>query len=95
LKTKFFIKFTAEEFFYQKLQFYLFLGLHKGRPGEAFSPQKTTSSTSKHEILKFLWVIFALLDPDPESGSGYRSTDLIESGSRSETHEVFYSEHEP
>jgi hypothetical protein len=27
----------------------------------------------------FLWVIFALLDPDPDSESG--STDLIESGS--------------
>jgi hypothetical protein len=30
-----------------------------------------------------LWVIFALLDPDPDSeyGSGTGSTDLIESGS--------------
>jgi hypothetical protein len=28
-----------------------------------------------------LWVIFALLDPDPDSASGYGSTDLIESGS--------------
>jgi hypothetical protein len=39
---------------------------------EAFSPQKRKSSTSKHEIYIFsiLWVIFALLDPDPESGSG-------------------------
>jgi hypothetical protein len=27
-----------------------------------------------------LWVIFALLDPDPDSKSGYGSTDLIESG---------------
>jgi len=27
----------------------------------------------------FLWVIFALLDPDSQSGSGYGSTDLIES----------------
>jgi hypothetical protein len=36
--------------------------------GEAFSSQKRTSSTSKHELLKFflMWVIFALLDPDPE-----------------------------
>jgi hypothetical protein len=36
--------------------------------GEAFSPQKRTSSTSKHEnslLFIFLWVIFALLDPDP------------------------------
>jgi hypothetical protein len=30
-----------------------------------------------------LWVIFALLNPDPDSeiGSGYGSTDLLESGS--------------
>ncbi len=37
---------------------------------EAFSFQKRTSSTSKHEISKFfstLWVIFALLDPDSET----------------------------
>jgi hypothetical protein len=53
---------------------------------EAFCHQKRTSSTSKHEISKkvlFLWVIFALLGPVPDldSGSGYGSTDLIESGS--------------
>ncbi len=29
----------------------------------------------------FSWVIFALLDPDPEAGSG--AIDLVESGSRS------------
>ncbi len=37
--------------------------------GEACSPQKRTSSTSKHEISKkfvFLWVVFAA----PGSGSG-------------------------
>ncbi len=28
-----------------------------------------------------LWVIFALLDPDPDSKNGSGSTDLIESGS--------------
>jgi hypothetical protein len=28
-----------------------------------------------------LWVIFALLDPDPDSEYGFGSTDLIESGS--------------
>jgi hypothetical protein len=36
-------------------------------------------------IFLFLWIIFALLDPVPdldyESGFGYGSTDLIESGS--------------
>ncbi len=31
------------------------------RAEEAFSPQKRISSTSKHEISKFLWVIFAFL----------------------------------
>jgi hypothetical protein len=41
--------------------------------GETFSPQKRTSSNY------FLWVIFALLDADPDSESGY--TDPIESGS--------------
>jgi hypothetical protein len=35
--------------------------------GEAFSPQKRTSSTSKPIFFLFLWVIFALLDPDPEA----------------------------
>jgi hypothetical protein len=32
-----------------------------------------------HTFFSFLWGIFALLDPDSESGSG--SSDLIESGS--------------
>jgi hypothetical protein len=46
------------------------------------------TSSTKHEISKFfifLWVIFALLNPDldPDSESG--STDLIESGSGTET----------
>jgi hypothetical protein len=34
-----------------------------------------------------LWVIFALLDPDPDSGSG--STDLIESGSNPDPQPCF------
>jgi hypothetical protein len=36
--------------------------------GEAFSPQKRTSNTSKHEIsllFSFFVGYFALLDPDP------------------------------
>ncbi len=47
---------------------------------EAFSTQKRTSRTSKHEFsycFLFLWI----LDPDSESGFRYRSTDLFESGS--------------
>jgi hypothetical protein len=64
-------KFTAVKLFSDgKIAIYLSLGLQKGcseATGEAFTPQKRTSSTSKHEILDFflyLWVIFALLDPD-------------------------------
>ncbi len=55
-------------------------------PGEAFRPQKRTSSTLKNEIYELfflcLLVIFALLDPDPdcESGFGYGSRDPIEYG---------------
>ncbi len=33
----------------------------------------------------YLCVIFALLDPDPDSESGYGTTAVIESGSGSET----------
>ncbi len=60
-------KFTAgkklNNFGNQKLPYYLLsLGLQKGRPSykEAFSSQKRTCSTSKHEISNFfllLWVI--------------------------------------
>jgi hypothetical protein len=49
---------------------------------EAFSSQKKPSNTSKHELLQIfllLWVIFALLCPDPDSESGSGSTDPIES----------------
>ncbi len=49
---------------------------------EAFSPQKTTYSTSKHGICFFV-VHFALLDPDPAdqnqadpSGSGSTALDV-------------------
>jgi hypothetical protein len=34
-----------------------------------------------HYFFLFFWVIFAFLDLDPDSESGYGSTDLIESGS--------------
>ncbi len=80
-------KFTAENFlFISKTTIYLSLGLHKGRPvtKKAFSSQKRTSSNSNHEITYFsllLLVIFALLDPDPDSEYGSGSTDLIEFGS--------------
>jgi hypothetical protein len=51
---------------------------------EAFSPHKRISNSSKNEFSEFflrLGIISALLDPDSESGSGYGSTNLIESGS--------------
>ncbi len=56
--------------------------------GEAFSPEKRTSSTSKHEIPKLflsLKIISALLDLDPGYESGSGSAGLTESGYRSET----------
>ncbi len=55
-------------------------------PGEAFSPQKRTSSTAKNSIyllFLFLWVIlpsWIRIRKDCESGSGYWSRDPIESG---------------
>ncbi len=64
--------------------------LHKGRTscltGEAFSPQKRTSISSKHEnsllFSIYLWVIFSLLDPDPATGI---SVDPCGSGSGTTT----------
>jgi hypothetical protein len=67
---------------------YLSLGLHKGRLGEAFSPQRDHPALQNMKIqyfLLFLWVIFALLDPDPATqinadpcGSGSGSATLLE-----------------
>jgi hypothetical protein len=59
------------EFFKPKIAIYLSLGCKKDvqATGDAFSPQKRTSSPSKHEIFNFflfLWNIFALRDPDSE-----------------------------
>ncbi len=75
--------YSKKSFFGQKLKF-AYPGKGAQTTGEAFSPQKRTSNTSKYEIFKFfllLWVNFALLDPDPDFESGNRSIDLIESGS--------------
>jgi hypothetical protein len=89
-------KFTAVKVFFiyfgSKIAIYLSLGLHKGhtsyRRREVFSPQKRTSSISKHEnslLFSIFVVIFALLDPDPDPaaqinadpcGSGSGSTTL-------------------
>ncbi len=71
--TRNFKKFTAEEkkltVFYGKLQFtYSLVSIKDVQVSEeAFSPQKKTSCTSNLKFLTFLvflWVIFALLDPD-------------------------------
>jgi hypothetical protein len=71
LMTKSLKKFTAEKknyifFFDQKLKFtlYLSLGLHLKDvqvTEEAFSPQKRTSSTSKHEISLFFLLFGSFL----------------------------------
>jgi hypothetical protein len=54
-------------FFLSKTSVYLSPGLHKENPEEAFRSQKRTSSTSKHKISFLrLWVIFAVLDPEPD-----------------------------
>ncbi len=64
----------------------LSLGLHTGRPSciRSLHLQKRISSTSKHEIslffILFLWVIFALLDPKPDTESGYRIRIWIQFG---------------
>ena len=68
----------------QKLQLYLSLGLHKGRPSYKRSLQLSIEKHPALQNIKYffllLWVIFALLDldrdPDSEYGSG--STDPIE-----------------
>jgi hypothetical protein len=68
-----------------KTTFYISLGLYKRRSSyrRNLQPLKRTPSNLKHEIISllflFLWVIFALLDPDLDSG--YGSTDLIKSWS--------------
>jgi hypothetical protein len=79
-------------FFLIKIAIFLSLGLHKEGPcyRRSLQPSKRTSSTSKRKFINFflfLWVIIALLDPDPdrESGSGSRdpllNPDPILSGS--------------
>jgi hypothetical protein len=74
-------------FFYKKITIYLSLGLHKRTSRiqeEPLALKREHSALQKMKFINcflFFWVIFALLDPDPdcEFGSGYR--DPIESGS--------------
>ncbi len=71
-KTKNWKKFTAGKFllifFDQKLQFtYSYASIEAVQAtGEAFIPQKWTSSNLKLEFSSLLWVILTLLDPDPD-----------------------------
>jgi hypothetical protein len=56
---------------------------------KAFSPQKRTSNTSKHEISNFfllLYVIFALLDPDPDSEYGSATLFILTKSNSTHTH---------
>ncbi len=91
--TKNWKKITAENFFYfflSKTAIYLFLGLHKVCPSyrrslhfskEAIQHFKTRTFTN---YCLLLWVIFALLDPDPDSEYGSGSRDPIEYGSNTD-----------
>ncbi len=77
----------------KKFAIYLTLGLHKGRPSYRRSLQPSKDNIQHFKtwnfltclIFLFLWVIFALLEPDPDSDLGSGSIDPIESGSGSET----------
>jgi hypothetical protein len=65
-------KFTAEIkliFFGSKIVIYLSIKDVQAT-GEVFIPQKKRCSPSKLEFSSLLWVILALLDPDPYSQSG-------------------------
>ncbi len=59
-----------------KTTIYISLGLHIVRPN-----YKRSLQLLFFNFVLFLWVIFALLDPDPDSEYGSGSTDLIEFGS--------------
>ncbi len=65
--------------FLLKTTIYLSLGFHKGRPSYKRSFIKREHPAIQNmKFLNFvllLWVIFALLDPDPDSEYGSRSTD--------------------
>ncbi len=68
--------------FLLKVAIYLSLGLHKERPSIRGSLQPSKENIQHFKTWNFftflfMWIFFALLDPDPDSKS--RSTDLIES----------------
>jgi hypothetical protein len=54
--------------FLSKIAIYLSQGFRKGRPSyrRSLHPSKEKTSNPKFEISSLLWVIIALLDPDPD-----------------------------
>ncbi len=76
--------------FGSKTTIYLSCDLHKGRHKEV-TKKAVISHHPAIQNMKFLnfflilWVIFALMDPDPDSEYGSGSSDLTEFGSGSET----------
>ncbi len=89
-------KITAENFFknffLSKTTIYLSLGLHKVCPSYRRSLQFTKEAIQHFKTWTFtnycllLWVIFSLLDPDPDSEywSGSGSTSPIEYGPKTD-----------
>ncbi len=79
-------------FFGSKTAIYLSLGLHKVYPSYRRSLQLSKEAIQHFKTWTFtnffllLWVIFSLLNPDPDSeyGSGFGSTDPIEYGSNTD-----------
>jgi hypothetical protein len=72
-------KFTAEK------RILYFFGQKQERSS---APKREHPALQNKKFLNFflcLWSVFALLDPDLDSEAVSRSTDLIESGSKSET----------
>ncbi len=79
--TKIWKKITAaKKFGGSKNTIYLSLGLHKGRLSyrRSLQPSKDNIQYFKHEISEFFPIFVGNFFP---LGSGYGSTDLIESGS--------------
>jgi hypothetical protein len=68
--------------FFSKTTIYLSVGLHKGRPSYKRSLQFSKENIQHFKINFFLllWVIFALVDPEPNSEYESGSTDPTESG---------------
>ncbi len=83
-------KLTKIIIFWSKVAIYSSLGLHKGRPSYSRSLQPSKENIQHFKILNLLpfflsilWVIFTLLDPDPDLDceAGSRSRGPIESES--------------